>query len=260
MEQLEHSALVVAHPDDENLWFSSVLSRVGSIIVCFLPVPGDATLTQGRQRSIASYPLPNLSCLELQESDVFWGVDWRQPVETEYGLRIDDRQLSDQRYLANFATLIERLRPRLQGHRTVFTHNPWGEYGHPEHIQVYRAVKALQPEIGFDLWYSSYVSNKTATLMGRALALSALQSLTLATDKDLAYRIADLYKHNACWTWYRDYEWPDTESMLQDGPPAAGGQRYGRSVGLNFIQIEPPPAIVPPWKRRLRRLRRHMRI
>ncbi len=260
MDHLDESAIVVAHPDDENLWLSSILSRVGSIVVCFLPVPSNPTWTVGRRRSLADYPLANLSCLQLPESEVFWGVDWSQPVETEYGLRIDDRRMSDKRYVANFTALIERLRPQLQGQRNVFTHNPWGEYGHPEHVQVYRAVSALQGELGFDLWYSSYVSNKTVGLMGKTLALSALQSLTLPTDKALASRIADLYKCNACWTWYPDYRWPDTESIIHDGQAPASGRRDGTGVGLNFIKIAPPPEIPSPWERRLRRLRRHMRI
>jgi len=34
----DSSILVVAHPDDEVLWFSSVLERVQETIICFLEV------------------------------------------------------------------------------------------------------------------------------------------------------------------------------------------------------------------------------
>ena len=32
---------------------------------------------------------------------------------------------------------------------TIFTHNPWGEYGHEEHIQVFRVIMALSKELTY---------------------------------------------------------------------------------------------------------------
>lgn len=258
MEMLENSVLVAAHPDDEILWFSSVLSRMDQVVLCFLPVQSNPIWTQGRRESLAAYPLDNVGCLELPESNVFWGADWRRPVPTEYGLKITDKRLSDTNYIENFEALKQRLRAQLQGRRNVFTHNPWGEYGHVEHVQVYRAVKSLQEEMRFSLWFTCYVSNKSAGLMASVLAERRLESLTLETDKALAERIADSYKANACWTWYEDYAWPDRETFIRDDALPSAKASFGTTVSMNFIKIEPPPVETSRIARRITRLRRKM--
>ena len=238
MDVLDRSIIVAAHPDDENLWFSSILSRVDRIVLCFLEMPSNPARTESRRRSIESYPLANLSCLNLPESEVFWGVDWRRPVESEYGLLIADKQLSDKAYIANFSILKQRLRHQLRGCQNVFTHNPWGEYGHPEHVQVYRAVKALQQELRFNLWYSNYASNISSALMTRVLTRSGIESVMLETDKVLAERIAEIYKSEGCWTWFKDYTWPDYESFIKDGIVPLENQRYGAGLSINFLKVE----------------------
>ena len=35
-EILEQSILVVAHPDDEILWFSSIADKIHAIVICFM--------------------------------------------------------------------------------------------------------------------------------------------------------------------------------------------------------------------------------
>lgn len=239
MDMLDKSIIVAAHPDDENLWFSSILSRVDQIVLCFLPVPSEPNWTRGRRMSLSSYPLKNMSCLELTESGVFWGADWSRPVPTEYGLQITEQGLSDRVYVENYAILKSRLRERLRGCRNVFTHNPWGEYGHVEHVQVYCAVKALQQEMDFNLWFPNYVSNKSANLMLRTLPFLDPEVVTVRTDRVLAARIADLYKANGCWTWYDDYQWGEEEAFLKD---VASSERriFGSLLPLNFIRIEEP--------------------
>ena len=259
MEDLEDSAIVVAHPDDENLWFSSLLARVGQILVCYRDVAASPTLTAGRRESLAAYPLSHINCLGLCESDIFWGVDWSRAEETDYGLRINDRRLSDRDYIANFSRLKAQLVVRLLGRKHVFTHNPWGEYGHPEHVQVYRAVRAVQSELGFTLWYNSYASNKSAGLMARVLASGEHETFTLPTDKRLAGRIADHYKQHQCWTWYPDYAWPETESFIRDLVPPASPERFGSTCPIIFIRIQPPPAIPSPWECRLNRWKGRVR-
>jgi hypothetical protein len=238
MEIFEKSILVVAHPDDENLWFSSILSKVDKIILCFLPVVSEPVWTEGRRRSLSAYPLDNVSCLELVESEVFYGTSWDQPLTTEYGLKISNRKFSDKTYINNYHTLKARLQECLQGYRNVFTHNPWGEYGHVEHVQVYRSIKDLQKEMHFNLWYSNYVSNKSAKLMINELAGLDYDAVTLPTNKQLAEEIANIYKRNECWTWYDDYEWCDNETFIKDSDTVSKIKRYGKLLPINYINIE----------------------
>jgi len=237
MLSLEKSIIVAAHPDDEILWFSSILAQVNKIILCYLAVASRKEWTQGRRQVLADYPLPNVSCLALDEAEVFWGVDWFHPVKSEYGLKITDRRLSDTVYRNNFELLMERLRAQLRGYENVFTHNPWGEYGHVEHVQVYRAVKRLQSELDFNLWYTSYVSNKSVHLMAREYTTIGPTAGILGTDKDLATLFATLYKNNNCWTWYDDYEWCDWETFVLDVEDPREAVVRGRVSPLNMIDV-----------------------
>ena len=216
MNILEKSILVAAHPDDENLWFSSILSDVDWIILCFLPVESRTDWTVGRRKSLLEYPLSNISCLELKESEVFWGVDWNCPVKTEYGLKITKKQFSDVVYRKNYNILLDHLRETLRGYLNVFTHNPWGEYGHVEHVQVYCAVKALQKEMGFELWFTNYVSNKSLNLMAIEYPQIGPHIETRKTNKKLASSISEIYKRNNCWTWYDDYQWCNEETLIRN--------------------------------------------
>jgi len=246
MKFLERSVLVVAHPDDENLWFSSILSKVDKIVMCFLSIETNPTWTDGRRKSLSEYPLPNMHCLELKEAEVFEGVNWEQPVTADYGLEITENPLSGVVYKSNYEKMISMLREQLQGCKNVFTHNPWGEYGHAEHVQVYRAVRALQDEMQFDLWYSGYASNKSAGLMLSVLAEKNTSSMTLETDKSLAESIAGIYKRNDCWTWYEDYMWCDSETFIKETGTGLMEKKYGASLPINLLAAEPQHAQQSP--------------
>lgn len=241
MSTLEKSIIVAAHPDDENLWFSSILSKVDSIILCFLPVASKPAWTEGRRKSLADYPLENITCLELEESDVFMGADWNHPVKTEYGLEITENECLDTVYRNNFYLLVNQLRETLRGCKNVFTHNPWGEYGHVEHVQVYRAVKFLQSELQFRLWYTGYASNKSAFLMAREYSTMGPNLGMMKTDKALAESIAGLYKRNDCWTWYEDYKWCDHETFVLDIDHAEQKGQKGSVLSLNMIDVGVEP-------------------
>lgn len=253
------SVIVAAHPDDEVLWFSSVLARVDQVLLSYVAADSQPGWTAGRRASIAQYPLDNVGALELKESEVFLGVDWRDVSETDYGLAITEAGFSDTLYRENFSALLEGLRPRLAGIKNVFTHNPWGEYGHVEHVQVYRAVRSLQLELGFDLWFPTYFSKETMGLMDRHRALLEGDKITLSTDKERAGQIADLYKANDCWTWYDDYEWAETETFVLQPVDERKRSQLGAVCPLNFISIEMPARPRPKpglYETTLRRLRR----
>ena len=66
-EILSSAVLVVAHPDDEILWFSSVLARVRRCIVCYEDCDDGAKLGPGRRGVASSYPLSTMHWLRLPE-------------------------------------------------------------------------------------------------------------------------------------------------------------------------------------------------
>jgi LmbE family N-acetylglucosaminyl deacetylase len=244
----ERTTLVMAHPDDEALWATSVLSRMERIVFCFEVMASRPDWSEGRRRSLAEYPLPRVTQLGLQESEVFSGAAWPEPEETDYGLKVRRRPgarpgFSEKRYRENHRLLVEELRPILTGYEAVITHNPWGEYGHEEHVQVFRAVANLQAEMGFALWVPGYVSNKSYPLMLRHLSRLDGRVSCQPTDPELGARLKALYTENECWTWFDDYVWPVQECFHrwigpgeQPAPP-----RSGSFVKMNMLWIKWEP-------------------
>lgn len=252
-------AIVVAHPDDEALWASSILGRAGRVILCFGDIVGKPDVSAGRRRAVARLPLDAVESLDIPEAGVFGLAAWPDPTPTRHGLALPGRggpraAAAARRYAANHARLVEALRPRLRGLPAVVTHNPWGEYGHEEHVQVFRAVEALRGELGFALWVSGYVSEKSAGLMRRCLGGLGASTGALPTDPALGARLQAVYAAEGAWTWFHDYVWPADEVFHRwEAAPAA---RPGSVHAMNCVRLgwtEPPPP--SPLRRLARRFR-----
>lgn len=243
---LEKSIIVVAHPDDEVLWFCSILNKVNDVIVCFLEVKRSPWLSIGRRKSLAEYPIKSISCLNIEESDVFGSADWKNPVITEYGIEIVDKSIPSryEKYKSNYAELKQRLEKQLDGYRHVFTHNPWGEYGHEEHVQVHRVVKDLQARMGFHLWYSNYVSDKSFKMMLSHLDRFRFEYVSFKTNRALGRDIKEMYIKNKCWTWYGDWQWFKEESFVKEVYQEKPKQRR-HPFPTNFIKMTSSPSYNP---------------
>ena len=235
---IEKSILVVAHPDDEVLWFSSILERVDRVVFCYLDCESIPLCSEGRRKSLSEYPIKNIFWANIDESGVFNDNNWHNPETNEYGLKIFKKGLSEKRYRENYSELKQGLSRKLKSYDNVFTHNPWGEYGNEEHIQVYRVVKELQEQMEFDLWFSNYCSNKSFKLMLRYLPGFDVEYVTQRTNKVLSHSIERIYKKNGCWTWYDNWEWFDNETFIKDKRTEVKDENYGRAFPLNMIKVE----------------------
>ncbi len=234
------SILVVAHPDDEILWFSSIVDKVDEILFCFCDYPALPALGAGRKKVVAEYPLNNLTSLDIEESGSFSGADWNNPAESPSGMAITQGKEISERYQRNYHLLEELLAEKLRGYRNVFTHNPWGEYGHEDHVQVYRAVGKLRQRHAFRLWFSNYSSNRSAKLMFRHISGFDTEYVSLQTNPALAQEIASLYKKHGCWTWYIDYRWFDEECFIQDDSSDETEKGYGHLFPINMLKTDFP--------------------
>lgn len=232
--------LVVAHPDDEALWFSSVLREADLVVICFRDVGSDPACSAGRRRVLDAYPLP-MTCLGLAEAETFGTADWRAPRETGYGLRLRRRRqampgFSPDAYRANYGRLCAGLRPLLAGAGCVYTHAPWGEYGHEDHVQVFRAVDALRAELGFELRFGLYASEKSLALFARYWP-ALPPPRTRGTDAGLAAQLCALYRQHRCWTWYPDYAWPREESFVAWSGPSQPPRPRGATLPVSMVRV-----------------------
>lgn len=215
------TALVVAHPDDEVLWLSSVLCGADRVVMCFGDQFERPQAAAARRAAAAALPLEGLVLLDVPESGVKTAVDWSRTQSTPAGVAIAD-EAARERYETNYARLVAALRVALTGARAVYTHNPWGEYGHAEHIQVHRAVAALQAELGYTVWFSNYVSRKSwplACSVGRRVSWS--KRCSLAPDRTVARRLMRVYKDHGAWTWNLTHRWPERETLYGVEPPGS---------------------------------------
>lgn len=243
LDMAADSIIVVAHPDDEVLWFSSLLTRIDHILFCFTDVPGNARISEGRRALAKAYPVTSVTRLDLPETGALNKADWRMPVITKYGLELTSDSSACQGYETGYPELCERLQQALEGYRRVYTHNPWGEYGHEEHVQVCHAVTDVQMTLGFECWHSGYYSSKSHQLMQRYdLADAPFEVGVVNHELQDAYKA--LYLEHGCWTWYDDLATFDSEyfypnvSLSDDGNRTVSG-----SVPLNRVRIDAEYAI-----------------
>jgi LmbE family N-acetylglucosaminyl deacetylase len=211
--------IVMAHPDDEVLWTCSALQDAERIVLVYGELRCAPDLTAGRREAMAAFPLPTLDWLEMTEAGGFDSASWPNAKETPFGLYLHPAlQVLDsfdpQRYRAQFADLQASLRERLAGARNVIVHSPWGEYGHEDHVQLFRVVASLAGEMGFQVWVPGYFAPKSEALMRRNLRFFGAPTVPMPIDKALAAEISDVYKRTKTWTWFDDYIWPDTERFF----------------------------------------------
>jgi len=220
------TALVVAHPDDEALWLSSAIASADRIILCFGDLFARPRDSAARRAAAAALPLRGLVSLDIPESGVLNLVDWARPQPTPAGIAITDAAARG-RYEANYPRLVTALGNALAGAGAVYTHNPWGEYGHADHIQVHRAVAALQGDIGYTIRFTNYGSRKSWPLACRLSAqLWWSERRSQSPDRDIARRLMRVYKDHGIWTWNTTHRWPRRETLYGIPPPGSPLPRY----------------------------------
>jgi LmbE family N-acetylglucosaminyl deacetylase len=246
-------AVVVAHPDDECLWLSSVVASADLIVFCFGDPFEKPKMSAARRQAVAALPSTCLVDLNLPESGAGFLVDWAHPQPTPAGIEIADAA-ARARYETNYPKLAEALRTVLVGYRDVYTHNPWGEYGHAEHIQIYRAVTALQAEFGYTIWFSNYVGAVNwplAQQVGRQPCWT--QRSIIRPDLVTIRRFMRIYRRYGAWTWTRWHRWPAQETIYAQ--PAAENLKVRHSLlGEWLLDVAGLRWWPPPWRAPLRRL------
>lgn len=247
--EFDDAVLVVAHPDDEVLWFSSVIGRVGKVIICYGDVVSSDSLSDGRRAVVNEYPLKTAVFLNLREAEVFGTANWRAPRITPYGIAVERKPnsmagFSVQCYEENFSRLQELLAVEIKGARRVFTHNPWGEYGHEEHVQVFRVVDSLRARLSFSLHFSSYCSVRSMPLLMQSNGVIGGRAWSVPTDIETANRISAIYKRHDCWTWFHDYVWPSHDTFLEirpEGSTQVASDSLGGCIPLAYIKLPAEP-------------------
>lgn len=266
---LENSVIIGAHPDDELLWFASILKDVDEVIVAYRDFWAHPELGAQRQGVLEDYPRKNVFCLNMEEAGTYGCADWSNPQCDEYGLafsfassgreikRFAKRTLSTvvpisrntpatsthAAYRQNRDRLYDELSRRLRPGMNVFSHNPWGEYGHEDHVQIFRVLDQLRREIGFKLWMSNYCTERTVPLALKYMTDTPSPAVRLPSNREFAEAVANTYKKHGCWTWDDQWIWPDEECFIEAPFKQAGSANDRYLPPLNFFAIDPPASM-----------------
>ena len=255
---LQNSIIIAAHPDDELLWFGAILDRVDQVVLVYEDFWPKPEVGKARAAVLDNYPRGNVSTLRISEAGTHSCADWNNPRLSDYGIELgfeaQKRDLKQKvkrvigtsnappcgiakRYRDNFDRICDMLRPVLRPDMNVFTHNPWGEYGHEDHIQVYRAVEKLRQEIGFTQWMSNYCTERSLPLAMRYFDNADEDFVQLPVDPAFADSVADVYRKHDCWTWADDWKWFPFELYRTAPETMADQQGQPHLFPLNMFRL-----------------------
>lgn len=235
----EGSVLVVAHPDDEILWFGSVVADVAQIVICFRNDPANPELAAARDRVLDEHPFKDrIVFLGLDETCAFNHANWPRPETTEFGLRIVKARQVAKAYQLCYRQLEERLAPTIRDATSVITHNPWGEYGHEEHVLVHRAATSLAVSEQKDVWYGNHASSWSEDLMRVYLDKSEHRIVSRDVDVGAMQDIADIYRAHGAWTWFEDYQWFEQEYFVQGPLQRLDHPGFGWMFPINMLRLD----------------------
>lgn len=261
---LKDAAIIVCHPDDETLWFGSIVADVGEVIIAYEDYWARPELGAARRAALAAFPR-RVTSLGLPEAGSYGLANWANPEINAVGIAFKPAtrslrelkrrtrrtleniaglapqsvgQCAADRYAANFHRLDAALRKRLRRGMNVFTHNPWGEYGHEDHIQMFRVLDGLRDEIGFTLWMSNYCTERSLKLAGRYFTEKPPAAVRMPVNKAFCDKAAQAYRDAGCWTWADDWAWFDDECFMEAPRLIGGNQPHRHLFPLNMFWID----------------------
>ena len=215
MNKFENAILVLSHPDDECLFASSILESISILVICFGNIPGEKNISLARKESLSTYPLMNFKLINLditQSKQSFLPLNWFNIKEKYTGLIGGYHKES---YDRNYSIILQKIREIIPENSTIITHNPWGEYGHSHHCQVFKASFELAIEKKSELYVDGYYSNLSKFYTKKKLYLLEPDIYPLKTNLEIYSVLKNHYTKLGCWTWYNDYKLPRLECFYK---------------------------------------------
>lgn len=218
-KNLNNSVLIVAHLDDEIIFASSLIDHVKKIIICFCSNSNEKELTKSRRNLIKNFPNKKFIFLKFEENNGLLKKLCQKNLNRRFILH-DEKEINyvktrfenDHNYMEFKRLLKIRLLSEIKSIENVFTHNPWGEYGHFDHINIHNIIRELTLEKNINLYCFGYITEKNFYYFKNFLKIiDPNKSLILKTNKQEFKNFKKLYIDNNCWTWYKNYELPQEE-------------------------------------------------
>ena len=199
-----------------RVWFALSL-----VIMAFCDLASKPELGAQRRRAVGKLPF-RCEMLGLPEAGTYWRADWENPSLLRHGLQLDFATPDViTAYERNYRLLDERLRPYLSADTPVFTHNPWGEYGHEDHVQLNIVLRKLAAELGFPLYVSGYCYPHAERLAARFPEVRSRPVMSRSINLSYVRQVKSIYQEHDCWTWEVPDPWGDEDTYLQSASASA---------------------------------------
>lgn len=167
--------LIVAHPDDEVIWFNPL--GFDKIVFVFMNRKDKPEMLDKRAAVILSHPLRNkIVCLGLDET----------------GIK-STKQVGLDRFLDDIYDVKSVLKEVIKGATEIYTHNELGEYGHYEHILIHQAVWNLTRDTDIKIY--------CPTVWSKGIK----PELIVKNNIEFCKGVKALYMREGAWTWHKDF-------------------------------------------------------
>jgi len=187
--------IVVAHPDDEAIWFSSIIKKQNSVIcICF-------------QNKYPEHVEENLSYTSkifeiIKEYRNYAPMIWLQTIKTTQPRIFGNIDIRTKNCLyTNIESIISIVAPE-----RIYTHNPVGEYGHSEHVLVHNILAEHWKNLLSFPMYGMSTNLDESNI-----------SIAEQNDVDLDFRqeLFSKYKKRDVWTGSKGEPYGDKELFLK---------------------------------------------
>ncbi len=191
--------LIVAHLDDEMLWFNP--DNFDRIFIVFRDRYQGTEFNQRRLQALSSHPYrEKIICLNYEESGITNKRITLGPEE-----KIDRFMDNWHRFEIDFSNLIKSQPEEVEA---IYTHNQWGEFGHPEHVMINAVVNFFSG--GLPIFCPQDLVDNRDPANGR------FKEEKIDPFKFLALR--NFYQQHNIWTFRNDYVPPPIVRYYLEDP------------------------------------------
>jgi LmbE family N-acetylglucosaminyl deacetylase len=182
---MEKLTILMAHPDDETIFGWGAWPHAKRIISCSNDIHDHTKRWKNTDRKKALEEVGEI--LHVPVISLDYNADFsRLPGLT-----------------GELNTFVNTVKDLIKDDELVFTHNPWGEYGHLDHIFVHVLAKMYAKGVVF-----SDVVSQQKWFEVKGWCLSIPEEIC-EVDRDLYEKCKAVYQKYNCWTWWS----PDITEM-----------------------------------------------